>query len=115
MAVIGKDGKDDAAILMGLRVLDLPPLGLRINPRLSYFKIEMSGVSGVDPQYIIETDRILQASEQGGQVDSYGSIDSDRCFVIVGSQSEEEVKKFMATLPIVQKGRVQASVNKLEV
>lgn len=100
MALIGKDGKDGSSLTVGARSIGLPDLGLRVNSRLSYFKIEYAGVGKSGFGELLETGRILESSKSGGVVDAYGSSGDGKFFVILGAASEKEAMGYAEMLPL---------------
>ena len=104
MAIIGKDGKDDSSLLLGQRILEINPSGLRVVPEKSYFKVLFSGLAEADIELCQKTADYLELMSQGNVVDSYGSVDSNTNFVIFAADSASEVEKFAAKIPLVAEG-----------
>ncbi len=114
MALIGKDGKDDASVLLGQRILALNTAGLRIVPEKSYFKVLFSGFADADIELCQRTEDYLDMLSRGNLVDSYGLVDSDTNFVVIAANDISEAEKFVAKIPLISQSKSGAEVKLIE-
>lgn len=105
MALIGKDGKDDCAVALGLQMLRMDEkfLGpLRIAPRREYIRVALNEIASSPGEHMLRARHAYWTRlQQLGFVDMFVASD-DSATAILAVNSEDEARELIGQDPIVQ-------------